>query len=111
MKGEMSLVKSSERKGVEMSLGKVLVLTVRCEGWWEVKPTGVGLRTEENRIMMLAEMEMITMMKTNRRCLCWGTGKTHRQILFFFPCRTLLALLQAIQEGHGQTEPCWAEEQ
>lgn len=52
-----------------MNLGKVLVLTGRCKGGWEVKPREVGLRTEETIIMMLAEMEIITMMKTNRRCL------------------------------------------
>lgn len=34
---------------------------------------------------MLAETVIIMMMKTNRRCLCWGTGKNHRQILFFSP--------------------------
>lgn len=52
-----------------MNLGKVLVLTGRCKGGWEVKPREVGLRTKETIIMMLAEMEIITMMKTNRRCL------------------------------------------
>lgn len=68
-----------------MGLGKVLFLTGRYQGGWERKPIGVGLGTEKTVITMLAETVIIMMMKTNRRCLCWGTGKNHRRILFFSP--------------------------
>ena len=63
------------------SFGKVLSLTGRYEGGWEGRPTAQGWTWE-----LLAQRAIIMMMKTNGRCLGWGTGKNWRQILFFSPC-------------------------
>lgn len=55
-------------------------MTSRYEGEWEGRPTAQGWTWE-----LLAERAIMMMMKTNRRCLGWGTGKNWNQILFFSP--------------------------